>query len=125
MQWAGSLVQRGPENWGNIGIAGHRDGFFRNLGQIKVGDAVELRTRKGAATYVVDQIRIVNPENVEVLRQRAVPSLTLVTCYPFHFIGSAPQRYVVMASLTHESGSGSASSLPDSGRLTNHSKEEK
>lgn len=114
-----------PGEQGNIGIAGHRDGFFRNLNKLKVGDALELRTREGTATYVVDQIRIVEPENVEVLRPRAVPSLTLVTCYPFHFIGSAPQRYIVMASLTHESGSGSGSLVPDSESLTNNSKEEK
>ncbi len=114
-----------PGEQGNIGIAGHRDGFFRDLQKVKVGDAVELKTRKGTATYVVDQIRIVKPENIEVLRPRAVPSLTLVTCYPFHFIGSAPQRYIVRASLTHESGSGSGSSIPDSESLTNNSKEEK
>ena len=114
-----------PGEEGNIGIAGHRDGFFRDLKSVRVGDAVELRTRKGIATYVVDQIRIVDPQNIEVLRPHSIPSLTLVTCYPFHFIGSAPQRYIVMASLAYESGSGSGGSTPDSEGLTQDSKEEK
>lgn len=95
-----------PGERGNIGIAGHRDGFFRGLKDMGIGDALELRTLKGTDTYVVDQIRIVAPEDVNVLWPRPVPSLTLVTCYPFYFIGSAPQRYIVMASLTREQKSG-------------------
>ena len=88
-----------PGEAGNIGIAGHRDGFFRGLKDIVVGDAVELTTLEACATYVVDQIEIVSPESVEVLRPRGVPSLTLVTCYPFYFIGDAPQRFIVHAAL--------------------------
>jgi sortase A len=88
-----------PGEAGNIGIAGHRDGFFRGLKDILVGDAVELKTAKEQATYIVDQIEIVSPESVEVLQPRGVPSLTLVTCYPFYFVGSAPQRYIVHATL--------------------------
>ena len=88
-----------PGEGGNIAIAGHRDGFFRGLKDIVVGDAVGLTTLKEQATYVVDQIEIVQPENVEVLRPRGSPSLTLVTCYPFYFIGSAPQRFIVHATL--------------------------
>jgi sortase A len=88
-----------PGEAGNIGIAGHRDGFFRGLKDILVGDAIELTTAKEQATYVVDQIEIVSPESVEVLQPRGVPSLTLVTCYPFYFVGSAPQRYIVHATL--------------------------
>jgi LPXTG-site transpeptidase (sortase) family protein len=88
-----------PGESGNIGIAGHRDGFFRGLKDILVGDAVELTTAKEQATYIVDQIEIVSPESVEVLQPRGVPSLTLVTCYPFYFVGSAPQRYIVHATL--------------------------
>lgn len=101
-----------PGVQGNIGIAGHRDGFFRGLKDIKLGDAIELRTVQGTDKYVVDQIRIVNPDNVSVLMPRASPSLTLVTCYPFYFIGSAPQRYVVMASLERETSNGPGSSIP-------------
>ena len=91
-----------PGEPGNIGIAGHRDGFFRGLKDVRVGDAIELKTLKGTDTYIVDQIQIVSPRQVEVLRPKSVPSLTLVTCYPFYFFGSAPQRYIVTASLSPE-----------------------
>jgi sortase A len=103
-----------PGEEGNIGIAGHRDGFFRGLKDVKLGDEIELRTLKGTDRYIVDQFRIVTPDNVDVLRPRPDPSLTLVTCYPFYFIGSAPKRYVVMASLMHEKSSGSGSTMPGS-----------
>jgi sortase A len=89
-----------PGEPGNIGIAGHRDGFFRGLKDIVVGDAIELTTLEERASYVVDQIEIVSPEQVEVLQPRGAPSLTLVTCYPFYFVGDAPQRWIVHASLT-------------------------
>jgi sortase A len=88
-----------PEDWGNIGIAGHRDGFFRGLKDLKMGDTMELVTPGRTDTYVVDNIRIVNPDDVSVLRPGVARSLTLVTCYPFYFVGSAPQRYVVHASV--------------------------
>ena len=88
-----------PGDSGNIGIAGHRDGFFRGLKDIVVGDTMELETLGKRATYVVDEIQIVTPEQVEVLRPRAAPAITLVTCYPFYFIGDAPQRYIVHATL--------------------------
>ncbi len=88
-----------PEQSGNIGIAGHRDGFFRRLKDIRTGDAIELVTISGTDVFVVDQIRITNPADVSVLRPRAKRSLTLVTCYPFYFIGPAPSRYIVEASL--------------------------
>jgi sortase A len=113
-----------PGEQGNIGIAGHRDGFFRGLKDVKLGDRIELRTLKGMDTYVIDQIRIVTPDNVSVLRPRTAPSLTLVTCYPFYFIGSAPKRYVVMASLTHETSSGPGSSTPGSETQTSSSNKE-
>lgn len=83
---------------GNIGIAGHRDGFFRGLKEMRVGDTVELRTLAGTVVYKVDQVRIVAPEDVSVLSPKAGPSLTLVTCYPFYYSGSAPQPFVVSAS---------------------------
>jgi sortase A len=84
---------------GNIGIAGHRDGFFRGLKDISVGDEVDLMMTTTSAAYVVDQIEIVNPDDVRVLQPRSVPSLTLVTCYPFYFVGDAPNRFIVHASL--------------------------
>jgi sortase A len=89
-----------PGGSGNIGIAGHRDSFFRALGKIKRGDIVQLRTLQGTDIYVVDQITIVDPSAVDVLQPRSVSSITLVTCYPFHYIGSAPRRFIVQASLT-------------------------
>jgi sortase A len=89
-----------PGESGNIGIAGHRDGFFRGLKDVRVGDAIELKTLQGTDQYIVDRIQIVRPQQVEVLRPRTVPSLTLVTCYPFYYIGSAPERYIVTALLS-------------------------
>jgi sortase A len=85
---------------GNLGIAGHRDGFFRGLKDVNVGDNIELKTRKGTDTYVVDRIQIVKPDDIGVLKPGPVPSVTLVTCYPFYFVGSTPERFVVTASLT-------------------------
>lgn len=88
-----------PGEDGNIGIAGHRDGFFRGLKEISKGDVIELVTVTGTDVYLVDQIRITNPADVSALRARTKPSLTLVTCYPFYFVGPAPNRYIVEASL--------------------------
>jgi sortase A len=101
-----------PGETGNIGIAGHRDGFFRGLKNVGVGDAIELETPNGTDTYIVDQVQIVAPEDTSVLRPRSVASVTLVTCYPFHFIGSAPQRYVVTAFLSLEKNGGAENSTP-------------
>jgi sortase A len=94
-----------PPEQGNIGVAGHRDGFFRPLKDAKVGDRIELKTAESTATYVVDEITIVSPQDVHVLQPRARPSLTLVTCYPFYFVGSAPQRYIVHASVVDQAQS--------------------
>jgi len=88
-----------PGEAGNIGIAGHRDGFFRGLKDVVVGDTMQLETLGQRAIYVVDEIEIVTPEQVEVLQPRAAPAITLVTCYPFYFIGDAPQRFIVHATL--------------------------
>jgi sortase A len=89
-----------PGQTGNIGIAGHRDGFFRGLKDVGVGDRLDLVLPDRTDRYVVDEVHIVNRSDVSVLQPRIKPSLTLVTCYPFYFIGSAPQRYIVHASLT-------------------------
>src|ERR1700761_272781 len=88
-----------PGESGNIGIAGHRDGFFRGLKDVSTGDTVEIVTPDSVTRYVVDEITVVSPTDVMVLAPRTQPSVTLVTCYPFYFIGSAPQRYIVRASL--------------------------
>ena len=87
-----------PGSPGNIGIAGHRDGFFRGLKDIHTGDVIELFNQNRMDRYVVDEILIVSPEETSVLSDRPRPSLTLVTCYPFYFVGSAPLRYIVHAS---------------------------
>jgi sortase A len=90
-----------PGEVGNIGIAGHRDGFFRVLKDVRPGDTIELVTPKRADTFVVQQIVLVDPNDVSVLQPQSVSSLTLVTCYPFYYVGSAPQRYIVQASATN------------------------
>ena len=84
---------------GNTGIAAHRDGFFRGVKDIAVGDDAEFATPGLLSYYKVDQIEIVLPDNVGVLQPRGAPSLTLVTCYPFYFVGDAPQRFIVHAKL--------------------------
>jgi sortase A len=94
-----------PGDPGNIGIAGHRDGFFRGLKDVAKGDKIELVTPSKTDVYVVDSVNIVNPADVNVLRAGATPSVTLVTCYPFYFAGSAPKRFIVHASLKEQIGS--------------------
>lgn len=84
---------------GNLGIAGHRDGFFRGLQSVVEGDVVELLVPRRIDRYVVSEIRIVTPEDLSVLRPKEVPALTLVTCFPFYFVGHAPKRYIVTALL--------------------------
>jgi sortase A len=88
---------------GNIGLAGHRDGFFRGLKDIQRGDAVELVLSDRTKKYVVDQTQVVTPDDVEVLAPTAAPTLTLVTCFPFYYVGSAPQRFIVTASMKNSS----------------------
>ena len=80
---------------GNVGLAGHRDGFFRGLKDLKSGDVIEVATLDGSLTYRVSEITIVDPEDVYVLAPTPEPSVTLVTCYPFYFVGHAPKRYIV------------------------------
>jgi sortase A len=87
---------------GNIGIAGHRDGFFRCLKDITVGDTITLTSLSATTTYSVDEIEIVTSTDVRVLAPRAVPSVTLVTCYPFYYQGDAPQRFIVHCSKREE-----------------------
>jgi sortase A len=87
---------------GNIGIAGHRDGYFRVLKDIRFGDEISVTTPAGKQTYVVEQLMIVDPSAVEVLDYTPVPSITLVTCYPFYFVGHAPERFIVRAVLQEQ-----------------------
>ena len=86
---------------GNLGIAGHRDGFFRGLKDIAMGDQIELQTARGIAVYTVSSITIVEPSDVSVLAPTPERTITLVTCYPFYFVGQAPKRYIVKATTEH------------------------
>jgi sortase A len=114
-----------PGGAGNVGIAGHRDGFFRGLKDIRPGDEIKLETTQGTDTYVVEEIRIVSPKDVSVLRPRNVPTLTLVTCYPFYYIGRAPERYIVTASLATKARSGAEKSETPSAISRTQFKKEK
>jgi len=82
---------------GNSGIAGHRDGFFRGLKDITPGDAIELDTLEGRQIYRVERTWVVDPEDVWVLDPTPSRALTLVTCYPFYYVGPAPRRFIVRA----------------------------
>lgn len=94
-----------PGEPGNVGIAGHRDGFFRGLKDVEVGDRIELQTLSSLDFYEISEISIVQPDAVHVLEPTPSPALTLVTCYPFYYAGSAPQRYIVRAMLAGDSPS--------------------
>jgi sortase A len=93
-----------PGARGNVGIAAHRDTFFRNLRGIREGDTIRMTTEWGVYEYKVDSLKIVRPENVEVLHATPTPSLTLVTCYPFNYVGSAPKRFIVRATQVNPAG---------------------
>jgi sortase A len=82
---------------GNLGIAGHRDSFFRPLKDIEVGDTLELETFDGIEEYRVSSIEIVDPTALHVLGPSTTKTVTLVTCYPFYYVGNAPQRFIVKA----------------------------
>jgi sortase A len=86
-----------PGGIGNMGLAGHRDTFFRKLKGIHPGDEIRVVTPGGTFTYRVQFTEIVWPKDTWVLDDTGAPSLTLVTCYPFTYIGSAPQRFIVRA----------------------------
>ena len=81
-------------------MAGHRDTYFRKLHGIAPGDTVRLTTPDGAFTYEVDSVLIVSPTRGDLLRPDRRVGLTLVTCYPFHYVGPAPNRFVVLAQPT-------------------------
>lgn len=90
-----------PGAAGNVGIAAHRDSFFRSLDGIEPQDRIRLRTRQGDWEYTVESTRVVRPSEVSVLANTSQPELTLVTCYPFRYVGAAPLRFIVHA---HRSG---------------------
>lgn len=86
---------------GNLGIAGHRDGFFRGLKDIQIGDDFDLMTLAGTGKYRVTSIDIVDPSDVWVLAPTEEKTITLVTCYPFYYVGHAPKRFIVKATAEH------------------------
>jgi sortase A len=86
-----------PDERGNVGIAGHRDTFFRKLSEIRTDDLITLTTPAGSYRYSVEWTRVVGPEDVAVLEPSRAAVLTLVTCYPFTYVGPAPQRFIVRA----------------------------
>lgn len=91
---AGRLPRNGP----NIVVAAHRDTFFRPLREIREGDEISLEKLSGETRlYTVRSIEIVDPAKVDSLRQTTTPILTLITCYPFNWIGPAPKRFIVTA----------------------------
>lgn len=86
-----------PGREGNVALAGHRDTFFRGLRNIRNRDEILLTTSRGTHLYEVESARVVAPEDVYVLNDVGRPLLTLVTCYPFSYVGSAPERFIVQA----------------------------
>ena len=88
-----------PHEPGNIGISGHRDGYFRALKDVQVGDKLLLQTLSGPKQFTVDTRQIIEIDNLSVLQDTPNQTVTLVTCYPFYFVGHAPQRFIVTASL--------------------------
>ena len=88
-----------PGEPGNIGIAGHRDTVFRPVRRLRVGDELTLSTSDQIYRYRISRTLIVGPDDVYVLNPTREPTLTLVTCYPFDFVGHAPKRFIVQAAL--------------------------
>jgi sortase A len=86
-----------PWERGNAVIAGHRDTFFRPLRHVREGDEIRLTTARGTFDYRVIRTEIVEPNNLSALAPTPIRSLTLVTCYPFYYVGSAPQRFIIHA----------------------------
>ncbi len=85
-----------PGDDGNIAIAGHRDSYFRNLCKINVGDEIQLETQTDDIAYTVVSCNIAQPEEISWLDSAGENRITLITCYPFNFVGNAPMRYVVV-----------------------------
>jgi sortase A len=88
---------------GNVGLAAHRDSFFRGLKDIRKNDIIQLQTLEGTFRYKVEWTQIVQPEDTQVLADNGTSELTLVTCYPFYYVGSAPKRFIVRAEQTDDS----------------------
>jgi len=89
---------------GNVALAAHRDGLFRSLEGVRLNDDVHLVTSRGEFHYRVTKTHIVDPDDVWVIAPTDTPTITLITCYPFSFIGNAPRRFIVQAELVEDLG---------------------
>jgi sortase A len=89
-----------PAAGGNVGLAGHRDSFFRGLKDVRKNDTITLKTLDGTFEYRVAWTQVVDPGETQVLADAGGPALTLVTCYPFYYVGAAPLRFIVRATRT-------------------------
>ena len=86
-----------PGAVGNVVIAAHRDTFFRNLEDIRPGDSIQVVTVRRTYEYIVASTEVVDPDDIHVMESRGRPEITLITCYPFYFVGPAPKRFIVHA----------------------------
>jgi sortase A len=109
-----------PGERGNVALAGHRDTFFRPLRNIRHNDLIELETLQGNYRYRVESAKIVRPSDVTVLQPTGRDTLTLITCYPFYYVGSAPKRFVVRARLMPAPASPTSSPEPDTEHNPGH-----
>jgi sortase A len=91
-----------PGTQGNVSIAGHRDTLFRKLRGVRKNDEIVVETLRGKYVYRVEGTQVVSPQDVSVLDPKPSHDLTLVTCYPFYYVGSAPDRFVVSARQVRE-----------------------
>jgi sortase A len=91
-----------PGEWGNVALAGHRDTYFRPLRDIRIGDEIQFKTAEHSFKYVVESIEVVAPTDVQVLEATSGHDLTLITCFPFHYVGPAPKRFIVRAKQADE-----------------------
>ena len=88
-----------PGQPGNFVLAAHRDGFFRELRFVQKGDEIRVRTRGGAFVYRVAALSVVEPSDIEPVESTEAAVCTLVTCFPFDYVGPAPRRYIIKAEL--------------------------
>lgn len=98
----GHIPETARPGIGNVGLAAHRDSFFRGLKDIRKNDIIRLQTLEGTFQYRVDWTEIVKPDDTKVLADNGTSELTLVTCYPFYYVGSAPKRFIVRAQQVDE-----------------------
>lgn len=94
--YAGSVLPGEPDN---AVLSGHRDTVFRQMGKMQVGDELHVGTSRGKFIYEIQKMWITDSEDRSVIVPHDKPVLTLTTCYPFHIIGPAPQRYIIQAEL--------------------------